>query len=33
MCFVEVEKYDYEPFVSIQKSYDFLNDASYVKEK
>jgi sugar phosphate isomerase/epimerase len=33
MCFVEVEKYDFEPFVSVQKSYDFLNDASYVKDK
>jgi sugar phosphate isomerase/epimerase len=33
MCFVEVEKYDFEPFVSVQKSYDFLNDASYVKSE
>jgi len=30
-CFVEVERYDFEPFVSVQKSYDFLNTASYVK--
>lgn len=28
---VEVERYDFEPFVSVQKSYDFLNNASYVK--
>ena len=28
---VEVERYDFEPFVSVQKSYDFLNAASYVK--
>ena len=30
-CFVEVERYDFEPFVSVQKSFDFLNNASYVK--
>ena len=30
-CIVEVERYDFEPFVSVQKSYDFLNAASYVK--
>jgi sugar phosphate isomerase/epimerase len=31
VCFVEVERYDFEPFVSVQKSFDFLNNASYVK--
>jgi len=30
-CFVEVERYDFEPFVSVQKSFDFLNKAAYVK--
>jgi hypothetical protein len=30
-CFVEVERYDFEPFVSVQKSYDFLINASYTK--
>jgi sugar phosphate isomerase/epimerase len=29
--FVEVERYDFEPVVSVQKSYDFLAQASYVK--
>jgi len=29
--FVEVERYDFEPIVSVQKSYDFLAQASYVK--
>ena len=28
---VEVERYDFEPLVSAQKSYDFLNNASFVK--
>ncbi len=31
LCIVEVERYDFEPFVSVQKSFDFLNAASYVK--
>ena len=30
-CIVEVERYDFEPLVSVQKSFDFLNAASYVK--
>jgi sugar phosphate isomerase/epimerase len=30
-CIVEVERYDFEPFVSVQKSFDFLNTAAYVK--
>lgn len=29
--FVEVERYNFEPVVSVQKSYDFLAQASYVK--
>ena len=29
--FVEVERYNFEPIVSVRKSYDFLNTASYVK--
>ena len=29
--FVEVERYDFDPVVSVQKSFDFLNNASYVK--
>lgn len=29
--FVEVERYNFEPIVSVQKSYDFLKVASYVK--
>jgi sugar phosphate isomerase/epimerase len=29
--FVEVEQYNFEPIVSVQKSYDFLAQASYVK--
>jgi sugar phosphate isomerase/epimerase len=29
--FVEVERYDYEPIVSVEKSFDFLARASYVK--
>lgn len=29
--FVEVERYDFEPVVSVQKSFDFLNNAAYVK--
>lgn len=29
--FVEVERYNFEPIVSVQKSYDFLKAASYVK--
>jgi sugar phosphate isomerase/epimerase len=29
--FVEVERYNFEPLVSVQKSYDFLASASYVK--
>lgn len=29
--FVEVERYNFEPVVSVQKSYDFLAAASYVK--
>ncbi len=29
--FVEVEKYNYEPIESVQKSYAFLDNASYVK--
>jgi sugar phosphate isomerase/epimerase len=29
--FVEVERYNFEPVVSVQKSYDFLSAASYVK--
>ena len=28
---VEVERYDFEPLVSVQKSFDYLNKASYVK--
>jgi len=28
---VEVERYDFEPLVSVQKSYDYLNNAPYVK--
>ena len=28
---VEVERYDFEPLISVQKSYDYLNKASYVK--
>ena len=31
LCVVEVERYDFEPFVSVQKSFDFLNKAAYVK--
>jgi len=31
LCIVEVERYDFEPLVSVQKSFDFLNAASYVK--
>lgn len=31
--FVEVERYNFDPFVSVQKSYDFLNEAKYVKSK
>ena len=30
-CIVEVERYDFEPFVSVQKSFDYLNKASFVK--
>ncbi len=29
--FVEVERYNFDPVVSVQKSYDFLSAASYVK--
>ena len=29
--FVEVERYNFEPLVSVQKSYDFMAAASYVK--
>jgi hypothetical protein len=29
--FVEVERYNFEPLVSVQKSYDFLAAAPYVK--
>lgn len=29
--FVEVERYNFEPIVSVQKSYDFLKAAPYVK--
>jgi len=29
--FVEVERYNFEPLVSVKKSYDFLKSASYVK--
>ena len=29
--FVEVERYDFDPIVSVQKSFDFLNNAAYVK--
>jgi sugar phosphate isomerase/epimerase len=29
--FVEVERYNFDPVVSVQKSYDFLAAASYVK--
>lgn len=29
--FVEVERYNFEPIESVQKSYDFLNAAAYVK--
>ncbi len=29
--FVEVERYNFEPIVSVRKSYDFLKAASYVK--
>jgi len=29
--FVEVERYNFEPIVSVQKSYDFLKAATYVK--
>lgn len=29
--FVEVERYNFEPIVSVQKSYDFLNAAAYGK--
>jgi sugar phosphate isomerase/epimerase len=28
---VEVERYDFEPIVSVQKSFEFLNNAGYVK--
>jgi len=28
---VEVERYDFEPIVSVQKSFEFLNNAEYVK--
>jgi sugar phosphate isomerase/epimerase len=28
---VEVERYDFEPIVSVQKSYEFLNNAEYTK--
>jgi len=31
LCIVEVERYDFEPMVSVQKSFDFLNNAAYVK--
>ena len=30
-AFVEVERYNFEPVVSVRKSYDYLNAASYVK--
>jgi sugar phosphate isomerase/epimerase len=30
--FVEVERYNFEPLVSVQKSYDFLAVAAYVKQ-
>jgi sugar phosphate isomerase/epimerase len=30
-AFVEVERYNFDPLVSVQKSYDFLKAASYVK--
>ncbi len=30
-AFVEVERYNFEPIVSVQKSYDFLKAAKYVK--
>lgn len=30
--YVEVERYNFEPIVSVQKSYDFLAKASYVKK-
>lgn len=29
--FVEVERYNFEPLISVQKSYEFLNKASYVR--
>jgi len=29
--FVEVERYNFEPIVSVRKSYDFLKNATYVK--
>lgn len=29
--FVEVERYNFEPVISVQKSYEFLNKASYVR--
>lgn len=31
-AFVEVERYNFDPIVSVQKSYDFLNNAPYVKK-
>lgn len=32
-AYVEVERYNFDPIVSVQKSYDFLNNAPYVKKK
>jgi sugar phosphate isomerase/epimerase len=29
--YVEVEKYNFEPIDSVQKSFEYLNKASYVK--
>jgi sugar phosphate isomerase/epimerase len=29
--YVEVEKYNYEPIESVQKSFEYLNKAAYVK--
>lgn len=29
--FIEVERYNFDPIISVQKSYDFINSASYVK--
>ncbi len=29
--FIEVERYNFDPIVSVQKSFDFINSASFVK--